>query len=143
MRHILERGPVALWWYYRGKRGDLRVAFFLSSFMSMKRLRNRKDLGQIRAQLMRQKSSGQGFRKQPHLSYRDASAAPVKEPLRAYLTFMRKLGGVFSRLLGSYQYQFEDVVRRIHIVTQANNVSDRYKQYVCYHSNASPVTSRL
>lgn len=27
----LERGPVALWWYYRGKQGDLWVAFFLFS----------------------------------------------------------------------------------------------------------------
>jgi len=34
----LERGPVSLWWYYRGKRGDLRVAFFLCMGLCRSRL---------------------------------------------------------------------------------------------------------
>ncbi|AAN68643.1 conserved protein of unknown function [Pseudomonas putida KT2440] len=36
MHHILERGPVALWWYYWGKPGDLRVAFFLCRPLSLR-----------------------------------------------------------------------------------------------------------
>lgn len=92
---------------------------------------------------MRQKNFGQGFRKQTHLSHRNTPPAPIEEPLRAYLTFARKLGRGFARLFGRSQNQFEDLIRRIHTVTNTNNVSDISKHYVCYHPNASPVTSCL
>lgn len=48
----LECGPVALWWCYRGKRGDLQVAFFLCGLANRLCFRWRKNVRQILSQLM-------------------------------------------------------------------------------------------
>jgi len=63
----LECGPVALWWCYWGKRGDLRVAFFLNYFR-----RDRENLGEIRPQLMRQNYTSRCPRNRMYTLYRYA-----------------------------------------------------------------------
>lgn len=86
----LERGPVALWWYYRGKLGDPWVAFFLRRPASLPAL-NREDVRKVRPQLVRQQNPRKSLGKSPNLGNWDATTTPIEKPLRTDPAFQSEL----------------------------------------------------